>query len=450
MRAFLCLAVVVTIGLAPLARGDAPAPKAVAEQPVVTVSQLIEQLASKDFHVRQNATRAITALGPTALPALQKARAHPDAEVRRRLEEIIVPIERAIALTPKLVTLHADKKIIKDVIADLAKASGYKIAIQEGQGTAAPTKTSYTFHFDKVLFWEVFDKICEESGLILQQNGTDDTLRLTFQNSYVPFRCYNGSFKVIATGFNYHRSNNFGQFPRNPGFQGNQGWENLQLNLSVGVEPRLPLIKLGQARVTVAEDDEKHSLTVGDGNWNGWWWGGRQWWGGGNQRIFFMATNVSLMSASRTAKTVKIVKGFVPVTLLAETKPVVVTDKIQSAKGKKIKVGSATFNIEDVTVAANKQITIKVQFSEESKDNDYDYSRIQSIQQRLEFQDEKGNKIPCNVNFQNFQSPTSAEFTVNSQPGSNNKAGVPTKLVFHHWILMEHEVPFEFHDLPLP
>ena len=54
----------------------------------------------------------------------------------------------------------------------------------------------------------------------LQQGGGwgwgDDSMQLYRQDAYVPFSCYSGPFKVIATGFNYSRSNAFGQLPKNP------------------------------------------------------------------------------------------------------------------------------------------------------------------------------------------------------------------------------------------
>jgi len=32
----------------------------------------------------------------------------------------------------------------------------------------------------------------------------------------------------------------------------------------------------------------------------------------------------------------------------------------------------------------------------------------------------------------------------------NSKVGPPAKLVYQLWVKMEHEVPFEFRNLPLP
>ena len=47
--------------------------------------------------------------------------------------------------------------------------------------------------------------------------------------------------------------------------------------------------------------------------------------------------------------------------------------------------------------------------------------------------------------------PSNAQFTLTTQPnGTNAKVGQPAKLVYYAWVLMEHEVAFEFKNLPLP
>src|SRR5262249_37015145 len=149
------------------------------------------------------------------------------------------------------------------------------------------------------------------------------------------------------------------------------------------------------------------------------------------------------------SRTMKSLKGFIPVTLLADQKPTVVTDKILLAKGKKFKVGATTFHVEDVTGPAGNQHQIKMSVTEEANESAQDYSRIQSLQQRLEIQDEKGVKTNFYFTSVNWSGPTNAQFTITVQPPSL-KAGAPAKLVYYDWALMEHEVPFEFKNLPLP
>jgi hypothetical protein len=463
MRRLAWLALLLPFGVVALAQGAAPA-----TQSKPTVEQLIEKLASRDFHAREAASKELGALGIAALPALQKARANPDPEVRRRLEELIPPLERALVLMPKRVTLHMTNKPIQDVLNEITKQTGYKLATWGGgavqvfmmpgvNGAAVPAppraekgKTVFTFHFDNLPFWEALDKVCDAAGLILPQGyWGDDQLHLQPSDSYVPFSCYSGPFKVVATGFNYYRNNNFAQLPRNPAQMAQQNTENLQINLMVAVEPKIPIIRVGAVRVTAAEDDEHNSmLPIGGDNQNGHF--GRQYYYGGWGRSYVHQSQATLSWPSKKSHVVRYLKGTIPVTILADQKPGLVTDKVMSAKGKKFKVGEANLHIEDVAEMPGKMYQIKVNFSETNKDNANDWSRVQFLQQRMELTDAKGNKYSFYLNFQNWGGPGGAQFTIHTQPNGNAKMGPPAKLVLYAWNLMEHEVPFEFRDLPLP
>ena len=127
-----------------------------------------------------------------------------------------------------------------------------------------------------------------------------------------------------------------------------------------------------------------------------------------------------------------------------------VTERILSAKGQKFKTGVATFYVEEVSELAGKQYQIKMTVTEESKDGPNDWIRIQSLQQRIELQDQKGNKQPFYFNSVGTNGLNSAQYTLTVQPSDDGKIGAPAKLVYYAWVLMEHEVAFVFKDLPLP
>jgi len=167
-------------------------------------------------------------------------------------------------------------------------------------------------------------------------------------------------------------------------------------------------------------------------------------------RGYVQQAQANLSWPSKSSRTVKLLKGIIPVTLLADQKPSIVTDRILSSKGKKFKVGDATFHIEDITEMPGNQYQIKLSVTENSKDAPNDYSRIQTIQQRLELQDDKGNKLYSYMNMMNWGGPNNAQFTLVVQPPGNAKIGKPAKLIYSAWILMEHEIAFEFRNLPLP
>jgi len=446
MARLICLAAVMGFGIASALHADTAPPRHVAGP---SVEQLVNQLADKDYRTRDKASKALAGMGADALPELLKVRSHPDPEVRRRLDEIIPPLERSLTLMPKKVTLHMTNKPIRAVLTELSKQTGYKIAPFDGQINPATDKAVYTFHFDKLPFWEALDRVCEASGMALQQNyWGDDSLHLLSQDSYVPFNSYIGPFKVMATGFFYNRNNNFGQVLRNNIQQAQQGSESLNVNLTIAVEPKLPIIKVGPVKLTLAEDEEKHSmLPVNDVNGNAMW--NQRFYYGGGYRSYFHQTQANLIWPYKSARTVKILKGLIPVTLLADQKPAVVTDKLTSSKGKKFKVDAATFHIEDISEMPGKQYQMRISINEDSKDNPGDYTRINSLQQRIELLDNKGNKHHFYFNSIGTNSPTSTQLTLTVQPAGPN-VGPPVKLVYYAWILMEHEVPFEFKDLPLP
>jgi hypothetical protein len=202
-------------------------------------------------------------------------------------------------------------------------------------------------------------------------------------------------------------------------------------------------------------------VTVNQGNM---YYGRGFWFGMNAYRCYSQQTSANLVWPSKTAKSVKIMRGIIPATLLSEQKPTVVTERLLSSKGKTFKIGQTTFKIEDVTEVAGKQHQIKIHVTEESKDNPNDWTRIQTLAQRLEVQDNRGNKLPWGFQPIQWQNNNSVQLQlttgVQNQPGmpaaapgngnGHAKFGLPNRLVYYAWTLMEHEVEFEFHDVPLP
>jgi hypothetical protein len=405
----------------------------------------IEQLGDPDYRVREDAAKALLSMGADALPVLRNGRAHPDAEIRRRVEELIQKMERDVALAPRLITLHVTKKPVKEILAEVAKQTGYKIPTTGSQFNKDAAKGIYSFDFDKVRFWEALDRICDATGMVLQA-GNDEVLRFAFQDNYVPYRSYDGIFKVTATGFNYYLNSNFGQLPRNPAQQAPQSYESLQGNFTVAVEPRMPILKVGMMRLLSAEDSEKNSMLLASPNGLNQPWMGRSY--GNNARNYVQSTSVNLAWPAKSSRTIRVIKGVIPVTLLVEQKPVVVTDNLMAAPGKKFKVGTATFQVASINKRNGTQYEIKMDYSDENAEHNWDYSNIYSLQQRLELQDAKGVKCNSYINWTTFNSPTSAQFVLFSQ--HSNKAGPPAKLIYQVWVQMEQDVEFEFKDLPLP
>jgi hypothetical protein len=414
-------------------------------KPAPTIEQLIERLGSKDFRLRDAANKALGDRGMEVLPALRKARTHKDPEVRRRVEALLAPLEAAALVLPKRVTLHLKQRPIREAVTELAKQTGYKIELwPEAQFNGDREKQPYSFDLDKVVFWEALDRIAISGGLVLQQVWGSDVIRLQFEDSQVPYVTHNGMFRVSAQSFNYNRTIQLGAIPRNGPVPVPQQNDSLNLTFLVASEPRLPLLGIGQVKVGEAVDDQGNSLILSADRQNMF----GHFISYGYNRSYSLQGQVTLAGPGRSARKVKLLRGAIPVTLLQEQKPLLTVEPILKAKGKKVRSGNAEMTIEDVTKNNDGNYQIKMRVSEPRKDAGNDYTWSNTLYQRIELLDAKGNK------FQSFG--FGGSFGVTEVNGTftfganGNAVGAPTKLVYYQWITIQHHVLFEFKDLPLP
>jgi hypothetical protein len=130
------------------------------------LAALVERLGSDEFREREGAARALDALGGAALPALRAARKHPDAEVRRRVAELLAVIERRVetahALEAPRLRLRYENAPLAEVLADLSKRSGNPIKL--GAGTEGLEKRTVTLAGEWT-FWEALAHVCAAAGV---------------------------------------------------------------------------------------------------------------------------------------------------------------------------------------------------------------------------------------------------------------------------------------------
>ncbi len=421
------------------ARGEEPAP------PLRSLEQWVEQLGHRDFQMREQAARAIEAVGIEALPALRKARSHADPEIRKRIELWIPGLERAQLLSPKLVSLHLKDKPLREAVSTIAAHTGYKLELFRD---AVREKQVHTFEFERIPFWEALDRVCESGGALAQPSYGDDIIRLQFQDRYAPFVFRHGPFRIAGQSLDYSRSIQFATFPRGPAVQDPHTNEVLRFTLSVSVEPRLPLLGLDEPRIVEAYDEQKHSmLPPATNNANvprriSHYYGG--------YRTHTMTTQVNLGNASRGARTIKHLRGVIPLTIIAEQKDVVVTDQILAAKGKKFPAGSLSFEIQDVKEKPNKQFEVKMLIANQTPNAPNEFNWYNSLYYRTQLRDEKGAKFNIVGSNMAINNNTSATVTYTFGRSGGGQGGGPTQLVYQDWTTLQHEVPFEFRDLPLP
>src|SRR5262249_51320402 len=154
--------------------------------PRKSIAQLIDELGNQDFNAREAAAKAIEALGPEALPALRKAKDHPDLEVRRRIKEWIPKFEIEAIVAPTRVNLEVKNEPLEKVVAELARQTGYELELSI---KGAPAQKPVSLRLAKTTFWEAIDKVCQEGGLELSPDyERPQKLMLNFDGKPSPHR----------------------------------------------------------------------------------------------------------------------------------------------------------------------------------------------------------------------------------------------------------------------
>jgi hypothetical protein len=411
----------------------------------VAVERLIEQLGDRKSAVREKAGAALEALGPAALPRLREAKDHTDPEVRRRVESLLVALEKANLLLPKRVSLKISQRPIREAVTDLARQTGYPVDLYpNAQNNDEREKQLHTLHVDQQPFWEALDKLCREGGLALQRTyGEDARLHLRFSDEYSPYVHHAGAFRLVAQGFQYHRSIEFGALSRQALTEGQRS-EQLTFRFTIMVEPRMPLLWLGPIVLTEAVDERNNSMLPAEESTQ------EEDRRAYSDRGFYQDAWVNLVRVSRDARSVKRVRGFAPLRVLVEQSPELVVDKILAAKGQKQKSENCELEIEDIKheAAGGNRCEIKFNLRNLRGEGTTDYNFYNSVRHRFELRDAKGVKYTWSGGgWGGNDNNVRGSFTF-THPGG--EAGPPAKLIFYGWTTLYHRVPFEFRDLPLP
>jgi hypothetical protein len=428
--------------LPPVASPPAPIDPAVLE--------LVKQLGHRDYRQREAASKQLYAKGESALPSLRRAGLVSDPEVRRRLVGLVQELETTALLGARTVTYQAQRTPLHRVIADLNKLTGYRIELVN-TGEDRTAKQAINLKWVNTPFWLAIEQLCAQAGLQIQQQDGGDRLQLTFSEHHSPFVFYSGAFRFQATNINFNKSINLAALPRTPNGDGPAS-ENLALAFLVSAEPKLPLLTIGQPRVLSAIDDRGTAMptdeqAVGiEANYfvdRGF-------------RQLHMHSQVQVNWLNKQARKIASLKGKLPVVILAEQRPDVTIETPLKVKNKKYTGSNIEVEVEQVT-EANKNVSAKLKVRRTGKDAQIqDYNWAHSLVQKFELYDAQGRKYESQGAAElNSASASNVDITLTFAPpekadGGTEKIGSPVKLVYNLWILLNHEVDFEFKQIPLP
>ena len=100
-------------------------------------------------------------------------------------------------------------------------------------------------------------------------------------------------------------------------------------------------------------------------------------------------------------------------------------------------------------VQPNKQLQVKLSITENNNDLN-DYSWMNTMYQRIQLFDEKGNQYQVYGSSWGNNAPNHVDMTFTYGQPPNAMATGPGKLVFTSWHTITHQLNFEFKDIPLP
>src|SRR5262249_24162447 len=151
----------------------------------------------------------------------------------------------------------------------------------------------------------------------------------------------------------------------------------------------------------------------------------------------------------------------VTVILLAGTVPDIVVTDVLKVKKKAFAGRTGGIDVESVEEDANQKgvylvslVAKRVTPVDPNRGEDYQWSN--NLWQRMELTDEKGNKYFCHGPTQHNNNGGSIQLVVQFGPEDRRtgkqgpKVGPPAKLTVTEWLTINHEVSFEFKDIPLP
>lgn len=163
------------------------------------VPELIAQLGSDDWRVRDEAQARLIGVGPAAVPMLRRAAEAPgvDPEVASRIRAALHRVER---FSPTLVSLDVKGEHPREVFRQLAEQAGVTFTYAD---LRRPGVLPVTIRLEGVPFWDAVQRVCRASRTSPGQWGNPHAIHI--RGDSFPFAdrsCVSGPLFVTANGVN--------------------------------------------------------------------------------------------------------------------------------------------------------------------------------------------------------------------------------------------------------
>ena len=436
-------------------------------------SALVRRLGSPKYADREAASAAIERLGPDALPSLRAARTAPDAEIRSRAVALVERIENDLMVRPTTVVVDFRDEPLVAVLAKLSDRGRANLLLAPRAGAYRDRRITLV-RPAPVSFWEAVDMVAAAGGLELSGGlptgnfGPNSPGSLAFmlipsvEGSKPPPVSRPGPFRVTLLNVTHNKERNFGGIsgvaqPDLGGVRNVAESEQFYAGLQVLVEPRMTVSQNGPARLTVAEDDLGNSLLssqapggLGSSHTSAY----NQYESPSGTAI---QTTLGLKFPEGAGRTIKTLRGVVPVTLTARKgDPLVIP--LAAAGGKTYHHADSVVTIHEVKATPTLRQTIlelTIQGARPPDDNVNGFAGNFPgprgpipTQSPFEIVDAQGRSLPRWLPLTQFQTPEGWRMTV--RVVQTAATGPPTHLRFYESTRVDMDVDFMFHDVDMP
>ena len=431
---------------------------------------LIAELGASRFAQREAAESALNQLGRSALPALRAAGTHPDPEIRTRATALLRRIEAALLVEPTTIRLDFADVPIVDALRAVNQQAGLKLTLTpENPATWSDRRISVRTGAP-LPFWQAIDALCEAGQLHYVFGGQSD-----FDVGDATFPLYEGfashqgvfddrgPFRTQLASLQYQSEVHLSADRSGSGQPGKVGKSSPDLGsvrtarskqffvqMLVGAEPRLSVTPDGPIRLLEATDDQDGNLAIpprGEVT---------------HHDSGYLGVNPSplvhlrldLSYPDRPAARLKKLKGLIPL-IVSTRKPDPLEIPLagaahQTFSGGKVVIAVGEVRINQPEQGATIELVIKAGDRSLLDPTDPEGGAIRAVlsPQQLEVLDATGKMIPWFPS-SSFYNGEEARLTLTLLDRSAAPL-VPTMIRYHDLIRDRTEVPFEFHDLPLP
>jgi hypothetical protein len=414
--------------IAPLTIGAQTPKGAPPKEP--TTEELIAQLGHKSFAVREKAMVLLRQRGPRLLPELKKALAGPDAEVRERLQVLTPELEKIAALTPKKITLDVKQKTILELAVELGKQGGFDVRVN---GANSPTR--YDFALKDVPFWDAVSQLQNATGYGIANYQYDKQLSFEKVQGATPFVVNHGPVRLELVHLHEDRDVTFNG-------KGNDGqpfkrYHVLTLRFRAYVEPRYMILDALPFQIDSATDQDHKPYTQvplvkelrhGNNRWG---------------QLFTFDTELRIQRTADSSTSIRELKGTLPLNLVVEKKPVIVSEDLSKASGTKFRIGNDNLQVTRANVHnTGGEVEMLIPARDGNSNSEHWHNRmILEDDAGLRFRDSGRGTSSSGTEYR-----VSVFFDV---PGGV-KIGPPKRFIVEDWITLTYSVPFTFKDIPLP